>query len=750
MTSAVRFIVALLALLAPLALAAALLAIPADEARAHSEHPGFLISDWLHCAAGINGDLAAVVHLLEMGHFGGSLYHVNRADCNSCDYSCGGGNQDGNGHTPLHQAAIYGRATIVATLIAAGADVNAKNNWNETPLHRAVIHGRAAVVATLIAAGADVNAKTPIGDTPLRLARHYNGSIIPVLIAAGGYWDQPCVGLATVNPAGPTSPCLCESPNVGPANKFPYCQAPSAQACGRLTPPQFFDETRVSITAGECVPFNPCAGGTLDRETNTCECAAPAVLDGAGNNCECLAPNLDFAVGDCRAPSVENCAEYYTSPRFHFPRFYSPTLSACASHDECIAVRDCTHAPVEHGLYESHWAAAITMNSYEVVSHLIADHGRNPEDSYRENAFPRTYTRLPLHRAAQLDADQAALALIEGGADVNRVYRGDTPLHWAVPSFKTVKLLLQRGANPDAKRGNYGYTALHHVAGLSDTAENVALVSLLLDKGADPNIRSRLDGRPLDVAFGKDTSRPPHRKVMAALIAWGGTWSEECPGGAIPNENHEPDHAIPRCVCPPHISERNSQRCECPADSHAQVNGRCLAKNSAQALQLEIAKMRLELERLRLELAKLNLQLSLAADGPPEMLEEVAKQAEVAARGIARRRDNILALARADLAEAADAGPAPTLALSDTEATCRMLAGEVQTHSRTGAKICSEIDHNDTFCIVEAASAFPCVGFFRHVRRCNDDHNRPALDPWHCAKQCADGLRARGAKCKAD
>ena len=39
---------------------------------------------------------------------------------------------------------------------------------------------------------------------------------------------------------------------------------------------------------------------------------------------------------------------------------------------------------------------------------------------------------------------------------------------------------------------------------------------------------------------------------------------------------------------------------------------------------------------------------------------------------------------------------------------------------------------------------------FRHVRRCNDDHNRPALDPWHCAKKCAGGLRARGAKCAAD
>ena len=701
----------LLALLAPLALVAALLAIPVDEARADSEHPGGIYS--LHCAAGIRGDLAAVVHLL--GAHRGMYIRVDAKDGRnySCGYRSGSlWHRTGRRRTPLHRAAEYGRAAIAATLIAAGANVNAeddddskplhmagnasvasvliaaganvnaKNDAGWTPLHSAASRGNASVVSLLLAAGAEVNAKNDAGDTPLRrFHRNFRWSIraavASALIAAGGHWGEACANAAVVNPAHYNPPCLCESPNVGTGNQ---CAEPNngPRGCPGLTPPKFYD-----AAAGECA----CPPGA-------------------------------YAHGD---PAVVEC--------------------------------HADHAPIAHNPYG--YGSAITMNSHEVVSHFIAEHGLNPD----EEIFISGHGMFPLlHHAARIDSDQAALALIEGGADFNRKYRYNSysnplsytrgaPLHYAArhSSFQTAKALLQRGANPDAVDSD-GDTPLHLVAGLSDAPENVALVSLLLDKGADPNIRNDDRWRPLDLAYGRGDRYPPRRDMMAALIAGGADWSDKCTGGAIPNE-HAGRGAS--CVCPSHFIRVSSGACECPGHSHAQVNELCLPKDSAQVAD-EIEKMRLELERLRALLAELNVQLTLAADGPPEMLEEVAKQAEQAARGIARRRNNFLALARAGLAEAADAGPAPSLALSDTEATCRMLDGEVQTHSRTGAKICSGIDHNDTFCIVRSALAFPCVGFFRHVRRCNDDHNRPALDPFHCAKKCADGKRARGAKCEPE
>ena len=95
---------------------------------------------------------------------------------------------DMNGGTPLHNAAREGRKETIKILIANGADVHAKSNGGTTPLHAAANgrrrpryrpgqpdHGISGeqiadlliIVETLIAKGADVNAKTDKGTTPL-------------------------------------------------------------------------------------------------------------------------------------------------------------------------------------------------------------------------------------------------------------------------------------------------------------------------------------------------------------------------------------------------------------------------------------------------------------------------------------------------------------------------------------------------------------------------------------------------------
>jgi len=69
-----------------------------------------------------------------------------------------------NGSTPLHRAAI---TEIAELLIAKGADVNAKMDNGLTPLHYAAVEGRKEITELLIAAGADVNAKDDRSGTPL-------------------------------------------------------------------------------------------------------------------------------------------------------------------------------------------------------------------------------------------------------------------------------------------------------------------------------------------------------------------------------------------------------------------------------------------------------------------------------------------------------------------------------------------------------------------------------------------------------
>src|SRR6185295_15838856 len=58
----------------------------------------------------------------------------------------------------LADAILYGRAGVVQTLIAGGADVNQRDATGMTPLMIAAAQGETAIARTLIAAGADVAA----------------------------------------------------------------------------------------------------------------------------------------------------------------------------------------------------------------------------------------------------------------------------------------------------------------------------------------------------------------------------------------------------------------------------------------------------------------------------------------------------------------------------------------------------------------------------------------------------------------
>ena len=94
--------------------------------------------------------------------------------------------KDDQGRTPLHMAAREGRGEIVSTLVSAGADVNAKQGNGWTALHIAATEGHSEVAWMLISAGADVNAKTRIGRTALHIAAAKGyGEVAWMLISAG-------------------------------------------------------------------------------------------------------------------------------------------------------------------------------------------------------------------------------------------------------------------------------------------------------------------------------------------------------------------------------------------------------------------------------------------------------------------------------------------------------------------------------------------------------------------------------------
>ena len=70
----------------------------------------------------------------------------------------------------IWEAAYTGNIEAVKQHLAAGTDVNAKDESGWTPLHQAASQGHKEITELLISNGSDVNAKDKNGRTPLLYA----------------------------------------------------------------------------------------------------------------------------------------------------------------------------------------------------------------------------------------------------------------------------------------------------------------------------------------------------------------------------------------------------------------------------------------------------------------------------------------------------------------------------------------------------------------------------------------------------
>jgi ankyrin repeat protein len=93
-----------------------------------------------------------------------------------------------DGWTPLHLACFFGHPAVAETLIAQGAEVNARssNTAQNMPLHAAAAGRNGEAVRILMEHGAEVNARQEGGWTALHAASQ-NGDVemVRLLIAAG-------------------------------------------------------------------------------------------------------------------------------------------------------------------------------------------------------------------------------------------------------------------------------------------------------------------------------------------------------------------------------------------------------------------------------------------------------------------------------------------------------------------------------------------------------------------------------------
>ena len=521
------------------------------------------------------------------------------------------------GETALHRAVSNYSPAIVSILLSAGADANVKNDDGSTPLHYAIgsSHRGSEMISMLLSAGADVNAKDNKGRTPLGWTGEYTRPfVVSLLLSAGGHWGEACADPLIVNPAGPSPPCV----------------ALSAESCGGFNPPQFYDAPQ-----DECVAY---PGGDYPLH----------YAAGRGGNLAAVAQLLRLGSG--RGFDVNEKNNFGRTPLY----------------------------------YAAGWGHATI-----VVTLLSAGADAHAKDNDGET---------PLHRAADNGHAPVVSLLLSAGAkaDEEAGFVRHTPLHLAAGSghAAVVSLLLSAGAEVNAKN-LIDNTPLHHAA----KSAHASAVSLLLSARADVNAKNIYGNTPLhetsDAGFSSCAgSAAACAAVRPVLIAAGGHWGEACAGAAVVNPA-EP--AVP-CICEsPNVGAADN----CQAPSAAACGGLTPAKFYSAEKSACVPYAPCVGGTLNPETNACECPDRLAALGD----------------GVCEYK----------------------------AATCEMLGGVVEDE-----RVCSGIDINDTFCIVDSDSAFPCLGLFYHVWLCNDRFNRPALDPWHCGKICSEGLRARGAKCAAD
>jgi ankyrin repeat protein len=96
--------------------------------------------------------------------------------------------KDANGTTGLMAAAETGNPNFISALLAAGANIHARDNDGETALSYAVqtMDAKPEIAAALLDAGADINTANDRGETPLMIAASaHNRAALKFLLGRG-------------------------------------------------------------------------------------------------------------------------------------------------------------------------------------------------------------------------------------------------------------------------------------------------------------------------------------------------------------------------------------------------------------------------------------------------------------------------------------------------------------------------------------------------------------------------------------
>ena len=362
--------------------------------------------------------------------------------------------RDDSGRTPLHLALGMARRLdasvltgVTSAILGAGADPNARDLQGETLLHTAP----SSAVPLLASAGADPDSRNNVGDTPLHVALRRGDQLKVVALLRHG--ADPTARDSQGNTADPVS---CERWGGGPflaladADVVVDCFPSGADAPGADRATQLLfavagaarDATVIDLLLQAGADVNARNGSRYTPLHNAARTGTPGVVRallaaGASVNAWATGFNTDYGWS------------------------WTPLQLAAAYNPDPGVVAALVEAGAElagDGTYPLHLAAA---NPNPAIAQVLLDAGADV------NALSGL-GRTPLHEAAAGNSNPAVIELIVGaGADVNALEsNGFTPLHaaaWYNPHPEIATALIAAGADVNARDGE-GYVPSGRVA----------------------------------------------------------------------------------------------------------------------------------------------------------------------------------------------------------------------------------------------------------------------------------------------
>jgi len=397
--------------------------------------------------------------------------------------------EDKNRETPLHEAARRGHKAIAALLIAAKADLNARNNrvyWDATPMMYAAAAGHRDVLELLLAKGAD----------PSHQKRTWR---VSALHEAVGRNDIETVRILLKYKA---------NPNV---IRWNYTAgAPIHEAKGEEMLKILLDhgaDINAADRGGRTVLHHAVRWGRAKRVAFL---LARRADPNAGDSTGCTPLHLAAAGDDRKLPILKqllaaggdaNAADFSgaTPPHAAAKRGTLKGLQALLAGKADLSVTTRAGQTVLH-------FAAGGKGRLEVVKRLLA---RRLDANVQDRAG-----RTALHEAARAGDRAVVELLLAGRADpIATDSQGRQPLHEAsrMGHAEAAKAILAAGAKPGAADLR-GQTPLYVAA----RGGHKPVVEALLAAGADVNKANRYDETPLFAARARG-----HGDVVKVLVAKG-------------------------------------------------------------------------------------------------------------------------------------------------------------------------------------------------------------------------------------